>query len=552
MVDLNYNSANKIPSVIPTNIVDVFKESDLGTEAAGVVTIPAGFYEIKAPITTANRWAITSGDSVTITTDDRDNSKITSSNSGSFLTTTGSTALNLQNIDFTLSDNAASFLNYNSTGLFECNMLFVTWTGSTPTGSIGTVTTSTGTSMLRFRFNNYHDGITYTTPAFVQINDGAFFGKGTSTGAAINVVGPTFAVAANTDSVTTGASESVIFLDPEMGINGSANLDRVNLIGAGTYYKSGDTGTFSATSDEGATNTIPAVTDGSPNAVFDKQSALTNLQNGDIVVHTNFDAEATYQGTFTVANITANTYEAVNAFGATVAFTATDDGTSTSSLTRFTSTAHAQLEGQSLLVTNSIDYNGAFTIRGTPLTNSFDLRVLFTNTQTGNWDTGSLDQSFPSINQSNSIGSAISMITGELHVINIATPIVVTIVTQDVAVTVGTTTWTSQNLERISATTSGVATFDGITEADILVNFSGLIEKVGGGPVDVGIGLLKNGSPISGFIYAHSVNTGIIQISGTRTINMIPSDTLEIAVINFNGTSNINVSQADMVLSRAP
>ena len=78
------------------------------------------------------------------------------------------------------------------------------------------------------------------------------------------------------------------------------------------------------------------------------------------------------------------------------------------------------------------------------------------------------------------------------------------------------------------------------------------IEKFGGGQdVDFGVVLIKNGNLVltDTFEPPHSVNTGVVQITATRDFELASSDTLDIAVVNFEDTDNIIVSQANIVYS---
>lgn len=144
-----------------------------------------------------------------------------------------------------------------------------------------------------------------------------------------------------------------------------------------------------------------------------------------------------------------------------------------------------------------------------------------------------------------------SMSSAQVGFTNIATPIVVPIVTQDVPVIIGGTQFVSDSLERATTTTAGQITNLTKKTQDYPITFSGLIEKVGGGSTDIGILLIKNGSLVltETFQVPHSVNAGVIQISGTRDFELADGDTLDIAVVNFDGTADISVSQANISYS---
>jgi len=165
------------------------------------------------------------------------------------------------------------------------------------------------------------------------------------------------------------------------------------------------------------------------------------------------------------------------------------------------------------------------------------------------FDAAGLDQTDPRILSNINIDIEDSMASAQIGFTNITTPIVVTIGIQDVPVIIGGTQFISSELERSSATTGGEITNLSKKTQRYNITFSGLIEKVGGGATDIGLLLIKNGSLVltNTFEIPHSVNAGIIQISATRILELAENDTVDIAVVNFSGTADISVSQANIV-----
>lgn len=200
-------------------------------------------------------------------------------------------------------------------------------------------------------------------------------------------------------------------------------------------------------------------------------------------------------------------------------------------------------------------YNGTFIVTAvdTPITGTtFDVAEAFTGNDTGNMNKSSLDSESIPVTSIRNNGTADSMASAQVGFTNIATPIVVTIVTQDVPVIIGGTQFLSDNLERATATTGGEITNTNPRTKKYPITFSGLIEKVGGGSTDIGLLLIVNGvlDLNATFEIPHSVNAGIIQISATRTFELADSDTIDIAVVNFSGTADISVSQANIEYSK--
>lgn len=164
---------------------------------------------------------------------------------------------------------------------------------------------------------------------------------------------------------------------------------------------------------------------------------------------------------------------------------------------------------------------------------------------------GGLDQTDPRVIAKGNGTRADSMSKIQVGFTNIATPIVVVIDTQDVPIIIGGTQYLVDNAERATGDIAGQVTNLTKKTKNYPITFSGLIEKVGGGTTDIGILLIKNGSLtlLDTFEIPHSVNTGVIQISATRDFELAENDTLDIAVVNFDGISSISVSQANLSYS---
>lgn len=226
---------------------------------------------------------------------------------------------------------------------------------------------------------------------------------------------------------------------------------------------------------------------------------------------------------------------------------------------RFTAAAsHGLSVGTPVVLTDFTaqpTYEGTFIVTAvdTPLTGTtFDVEeITFVGTSTGAMNRTGLDQTNPPVIASNNKDSNDSMSSAQVGFTNIAAPIVVVISTQDVPVIIGGSQFASDNIERASTTGDGQITNLTKKTQKYPITFSGLVEKVGGGSTDIGLLLLKNGNPVltDTFQLPHSVNAGIIQVSATRDFELAETDTLDIAVVNFAGTANISVSQANVSYS---
>ena len=205
-----------------------------------------------------------------------------------------------------------------------------------------------------------------------------------------------------------------------------------------------------------------------------------------------------------------------------------------------------------VVVTGTTSYNTSPSLKILRETDTtFHLPQAFVaNDATGSVTTNPLNEKTVGVHVLSNGHQPNSIISGEMHFLNMGGQ-TITINTAGTAEKIGTTSWTSDTLQRTSVSTAGLMTYLGVTPEEMLVNFSATIERVTGTPtLGIGVGLFKNGALISGFDFARSFNAGKVQINGTRTVPMIQNDTFEIVVINFDNTVNIDVFQADAIVNQ--
>lgn len=224
--------------------------------------------------------------------------------------------------------------------------------------------------------------------------------------------------------------------------------------------------------------------------------------------------------------------------------------------TRHTTASPHGLEiGQAVVISGfatETTYNGTFIVTAIPTSTTFDVEVAFNLTDTGNMNESSLDSTDVIVSANSNVGSPDSMFTANAGLEIFGSEVTTTINTINVPEVVTSASWASAALERFI---DGVANQGQVIAQDTAtrrytVEFSGTLEKSGGGAVDVGLVILKNGTNIS-FNPPHTVNTGKIQISGQDIVELTSADTVDVAVINYQGTSDIIVSQLSLVINLA-
>jgi len=234
-------------------------------------------------------------------------------------------------------------------------------------------------------------------------------------------------------------------------------------------------------------------------------------------------------------------------------------GSSGAGFTNFTTAiAHGLRVGKCIVNSGFADsnYNGTFVVVSvdTPVTGTvYEVEALFTLTGTGTMNASSLDSTSPIVSAFNNPGEADSMFTAEAGLEIFGSEISSSNLGTDAFEEIQSGSWAYANLERFSIETSdeGELAATDIATRRYLISYSGTLEKSGGGSVNIGIVILKNGI-LEGFNPPHTVNTGKIQISGSDIVELTTGDTIQVGVINYDGTSAIIlISQISLVIDLA-
>ncbi len=220
-----------------------------------------------------------------------------------------------------------------------------------------------------------------------------------------------------------------------------------------------------------------------------------------------------------------------------------------------TSTPHGFSDGQVVVHSGfaTSAYNGTHVIKIFD-TDEYDvIGVPVGATETGTVDVTSLDSTDVQVLAQNNPMQPDSMFTGDAGLEVFAAPIVSSSLAQNAFEVITSASWAYNNLERFSigVNNEGQLIANDLSTRRYKVDYSATLEKAGGGSLNIGIVILKNGSIIS-FNPPHTVNSGLVQISGSDIIELSNTDTIQIAVINYDSTAAvINTSQVNMVINRA-
>lgn len=185
---------------------------------------------------------------------------------------------------------------------------------------------------------------------------------------------------------------------------------------------------------------------------------------------------------------------------------------------------------------------------------TFELRdVSFVATDTGNMNTASKNQTDSQVLANENEGIDDSMFIAEVGLQIFGSEISSSSLAQDTFEIITSGAWVfSTNLERFAENTSNEGEIIVTAEKTrkYSVTYDATIEKSGGGSVNIGIILIKNGVTNVSFNAPHTVNTGKIQVGRTNIVELAKGDTLQIAVINYDASATaILISQVNLVVS---
>ena len=239
--------------------------------------------------------------------------------------------------------------------------------------------------------------------------------------------------------------------------------------------------------------------------------------------------------------------------GSSIAVTLVIDNTSGNP--RFTAAAHGFVVGRPVVLSGFTEpYNGTFIVTAVT-TNTFDVAELtFTaNDTNGSVNAKSLDNTDLLVLARGNITSPDSMFNGESGLEVFASPDTSSVLAQNAFEVVTNVAWLFNNLERFSegVVNTGQLVCDDPKSRSYTIVYSGTIEKSGGGALNAGVTLLKNGVNVA-FNPPHTVLTSQVQISGSDIIQLIAGDTIDIAVINYDlSATAIDTSQLSLVVSKS-
>ena len=125
----------------------------------------------------------------------------------------------------------------------------------------------------------------------------------------------------------------------------------------------------------------------------------------------------------------------------------------------------------------------------------------------------------------------------------------VTIGTIGLFVAVGGTNWLSETALRFTASTAGLFTYIGLETVDVTVMAVSTVEKVGGGSDTICSEIAKNGT-VEGKTIGCTESTAPTGITSMGLFELATGDTIQLFVANEDSTSNIIVSNSNVIITQ--
>lgn len=554
MSDLNTNITDRIPARQPIDTTEVFDLADLPAPISDVITLTAGHYSIRAAVDLGiNSLKFdTAAGNIVIDTPDGGISSLTSSTTNAFLEVTQGADVRLQNIDIFLDGVAAQLFDVTIDGTFFVLDVAVTFTGGGATG-VGSVT-ALAIDFTLLQLTNIRNGMTLTTTAFIYADSFALTDFA-GTGDFITFINrlPSLVTSVRGSGFILASTQDLFNISP--AIEGVINIESSRLTGGQNYFALGTTGPISAFADAAfASESITSVSSGTGGAArFNFTAPPTLFVNQEVVI-VGYTTNTAYNVTGVITATGAGFFEVVNkATGAVVPF-GTDEagGSFTSATVTVSDTAHGLAEGTAVLIENTINYNGGATIYNA-LTNSFQINRTFTITETGQWNTGSLDETSKFVNAQNNGAQKDSMTIGSMVVGGNATA--TTINTQNVFedMDLGSGAVEAGNNERFIVTdgVTGEIRYEGLNSS--VFNIVGLIAaSSSGGGQRFNFRALKNGSELpspDNVDVPIEVGNNLSATALEWGLTLDPGDLFRLQVANADGTSNITIDTFKLTIS---
>ncbi len=450
-------------ATIDHNIFEIWTEADFPNGSSGGKTIlDSGMYIFKTNINITNRFELRDGASVEWIMPNGYQNALTYLGSGdTFISTavggTSSFRILYPGITINIPGDAVTFCDI--VGSFGVEFIFINATGTLfdlgpVVGSSTGIVTSRRFYWLRSSCVGWKTGFRVSNTDRLYCDIGTLTSSEDASSAFFTLDNiQAFVNMARMDFFLNSADASIFDIRP---INKNdiyiSRCDQRGLLG--NFFAIGDTGQIASIADIGIS---PIGVDGAAAAVvgtrFSTQS-VHSLVIGALVTHIGF-SELGYNGEWTVVDVpSTTTYEIAD-----ILYTATDNGTMHEEQVKVTDIAHGLSNGDQINITETDDYNAGYEVFNVAA-DTFDIWAVWVATETGVWDTGSLDSTNKYVTTTDNGEQRDSGMSAEGYLANNA--LVTSIPAVDALVIINAVTWTGEQEELLTVKTDGTVRQDGI------------------------------------------------------------------------------------------
>ena len=369
--------------------VDVYDMNDFPAPSAGVITLVTGtLYRIKAPLTTSDRFLFPASSDIAMETEHPANAVITYTGTNILFSSTGGiTRLVMDNVAVVATMSISQVWGMIGAAatfgsLFVNNCSFLGFT------IIGTWTDFPFAFNIGSNYAGFTSGLTMTDCVVTAQSNTGFTADPSSTGPNIKLLGNKVTRAQfNTLQTFVPAASEILDIDPDIDPNAVVFIERIVKLGTGTFFSSTASKTIDTFADAGFTiETITSVSDNGGIARFNFTAPPTLFVDQEVTI-TAFVTNTTYNTTARITVVGAGFFEIGIAFTGSEASV----GMFISNTVTCGSVAHGFANGTSLLITDSLNYDGGAKVYNTQ-SGSFQINRNFVADETAIAIEGSLDE----------------------------------------------------------------------------------------------------------------------------------------------------------------
>ena len=403
-----YNSStdliwdDNILATVSTNTFEIWSLDDLPTAVNGVITLTVdGMYRFMTPMTFTDRIELAQDVVVLFEQVQGWTNVITYSGSDTFITSLGGNTTRFFHFVLLLTGDNANIVDVTDGSVGFDSSAFIGVGDNIGLGTVSGAVSSYAQS-ARFicketDFLDFERGFSITNSSSITLHQSFLRINAASTDTIFDLSGGLQRVDVLGLNLHTGTDSSLFTIDPAIPETAAVTIGRVNHSSVEenemfntTITKSG---TFSAVADASVpAEAITSVTDSSGVARFNFTAPPTLFVNQEVII-SGFTINTAYNNTHIITSTGAGWFEVSN-----IPFGTNETGSFLSNSVTMTETATTVANGDSIKVDTdyATDYDNGSLVYNKQ-TNSFQVNKTWTETHSGTWDNGGIDESDPRI-----------------------------------------------------------------------------------------------------------------------------------------------------------